>query len=264
MENKKDDKRVVVNLHGGLEGKAAEGKVEVIEKQHYHILTKDVVTKFKTDHIEAFKKYAESFDGEKSIFFTANRAVLCKDVPGINDLEPIAVCELGLTQLAHDLLTDVHDEKYSLVAFENFLRKYKSYLDTDGRDLLGQVSNFTIKKTESIERMKDQKGNYAFAFSRKGKKEDVDFVEQIKITVPLLIGEDVEIVVPFDFGFDYSISGEEVRMYFSLYNYDLKTLFDEATRKHLEKVLGDFDSIPSYWGSKEVKTKDDSWKYLKA
>lgn len=264
MDNNLDNKRVVVNLHQSESGKPAEGKVEVIEKKHYHILEKNVTTCFETDHMESFKSYCDKVDDNASVYYTEDSVVLHKDEPGIHDDSPVAICEIGLTNLSHDLLHCVHSRIKSSKEFETFLRKYKPYLDTNGHDLLKMTQNFTISKTEKIEKTKDNKGNFAFAVSRKkGGKEDVEFPDRITITVPLLKGEDVKIVVPFDFEFDYKTDENEVIMKFVLYNYELKELYDESTRAYLKEKLDSF-GVPVYWGTKNVRVKDDKWKYKKA
>lgn len=174
---------------------------------------------------------------------------------------PLATCKLTSSARLR-AIESVNGKVLDRSDLERLLRKLIDNLDTAGRDLLDNLSDFNVSKVTKIKRSKQPNGNYSYAVTKESAGSD-DFVppKKLSFTVPVFDGIETDYKFSFDFEFDYLESQGEVALRFKMENLNLDEAIFKARKEIIKKYLESVAEIPAYWGSRQVRLATDEWSY---
>lgn len=239
---------------------AKDGEATVLTGAHFHELEGFVSTQFVTTNIKAFVDYLKPmmeyitvYHDSMSIRAFSNRLTKYED--------QVAYCGLNRTKKLKKVVS-VNDCAHGLSDMEKFLDSIKRDIDGKGTDLLSRTRDFRMSAVTDVQREKDGKGNYSYSYSRKNKsrEDDVKFPETITVTVQLFENHPDVIEIPLDVYFDYVTHEDSVDVFFTLTNYDIEELIEDASKAIILSFLTDI-SAPVFQGTLQVEHMTDSWKY---
>jgi hypothetical protein len=155
-----------------------------------------------------------------------------------------------------------HQQKLTPAELEELLRAIRPCLDEKGKVLLESARVFTISKTTKIEQSKDNAGNFAYHVTRESAKGagEVEIPKAIKFTVQIFDCCPETMELEFEPRFFWTESKDGVSMTYSFENPRVSIEIRKAKRECIEKYIKDI-AAEIHYGSIEVSTQDDSWKY---
>lgn len=253
-----EGKQVSVKVNSTKDGSAS---VDVTEKKHVVELIKTHEDCYETINIIDFVEYLKSnFESNFAIYYNVEEACAYQlDTVNIIGTKArcIAKCDITPSNM-RDKLNQLNGKTQNYNDFQDFLNEYRKVFDVKAKDLLVRLKDFRITKETKVERLQDNQGNFAYSVSRKGKKDEVEFPEDISFTIPILDFIEDKVELKFDFQFSFIPSGDDVRFGFKIINYNLDQILIETTRGLLE------DKLPkkvSYFGNLKSSAYDDCDKY---
>ena len=165
-----------------------------------------------------------------------------------------------------DYLSGNNFKSLSVEDLIQLLKVMKKYSSDQTLKLQDQLSDLSIKKVISIDRSKDNKGNFAYAVkSENAGKQDYIFPETLNFTVPIFANnEKLVIDLEFEFIFKYAINDGGVKLQFSISNL---TIWDDVILKAKEMVKEKFQSLQKaeivvHYGRNKIEQHTDKDMYL--
>lgn len=154
------------------------------------------------------------------------------------------------------------DSRKDIEEFEELLKKLKQYTDAQGFEVFKTLRNIDITKILRVQKSSDNKGNCAYAFSRSGGSDDIEWPKTISFTVPVFrsIPEALKIKITFELIFKYSAKDDNVKLYFTLYNNEVFMEVEAAINSFISK---NFEAVglSLFSGTLHCNDMTDSWKY---
>lgn len=236
----------------------------------FHVLEDESVSTYKTNKIGKFFEYLESKSvpakSEINVFYdteTLRLVALNREIK--HGIENIAECQLT----KHPMLQTL--KKYNPASmlideFEKFLNSSKSFLGFETRELMDKIRNLSIEKVISIERQKDQKGNFNYSIKSKTGKSDYEFPSHLEFVLnPIMEFPEEELILNFDLYFNWKVVSDypDIQMIFEFENSE----FEMTVRDRIDKIIE--GSVENAWPDKQLFPGDlilidktDGWKYM--
>ena len=208
-------------------------------------------TTFQTKNLYDFKNYLQ--DGTIKIVFADNLVLEAyEDVqlaaPEFNN-NPLAKCNLSFHP-ALTLLINNNNKTIGLESFSELLTMLKKYLHPDDLFISDICKNLKVTKIISIDREKDNRGNYLYSVKAEKGKNDFEFPEQIKFSVPLFDDRSnfvIELTFMLIFTWEVSPSGG-VSLQFKLNNLELIQTLRELSAEKIAAYFANETTLTIYFG----------------
>jgi hypothetical protein len=208
-------------------------------------------TTFQTKNLYDFKNYLQ--DGQIKIVF-ADSLVLeaYEDVNLLNpeyNNNPLAKCDLSWHP-ALELLIGNNGKTIGLESFSELLTILKKYLHNDDLFIADICKNLKVTKIVSIDREKDNRGNYLYSVKAEKGKNDFEFPEQIKFIMPLFDDRSNFVIeIPFMLIFSWEVSPTgAVSLQFKLNNLELTQTLRELSGEKIAEYFSDTATLTIYFG----------------
>lgn len=235
----------------------------------FHVLEDLTRSQYSTKSFEDFFKYLAGLDNANKIFVYFNPATLLL-VAFENEVKrhsaAIAKCQLDQHPFI-SILKKVNPAKMAIDEFEQFLSSAKPYLGNSTMELMDVIANLSIQKIISVERQRDQSGNFAYSVkSKSGGKDDYEFQKEIEFVFsPIFQFKEITESFKFNlyFGWKSTTENPDIELTFEFLNPEFSMLVDEKIRQILtDAVAGKWDEYRLFPGTFTVIEETDQWKYL--
>lgn len=228
----------------------------------FHVLEDKTASTFKTDSLEFFIQKTQEINSTLtgcSVYYQDSSIQIIQNQIDRYSV-PLLECNLSLSDALNRLIKNI-GRKQSRDDFEEFLVSMKPYLMDDSRFLLSQVRDFSLNKVTSMNRKKEKNGDYLYHYVTESTgKDDFDPPVIVPFRIPIFKGVESEMVINFDFDFNYRQAGDEILLTFCLRFPD----FDEYISKIMRDILSEAlecISLPKYYGVLDMVKMSDDWKY---
>jgi len=217
---------------------------------------------FQTNSLDDFCSYLENIDPDGSLnnIYLNEKFVTAFPVE-IDHFSGITCSCKMENHRALSMLLQKENSVMNRQEFENFLRYLARYGDENVLDLFSWVKNFEIKTVNHIQRRKEPDGSFSLHISReKAEKESYSPPTKISFHVPIFKNMLNNVLLDFEFFFDYTNHEDKVTTSFKILNVEINEIIEKAQKE----VISDFTKglkNKKYWGSLSINQKNDSWKY---
>ncbi|MFZ1291059.1 MAG: hypothetical protein WAR79_13265 [Melioribacteraceae bacterium] len=247
-----DDKKIVINSTSD-NFKIGNDVIKLVDESFLSFTTNsllDFIEYVVTNHVDNSVVY----------FDLVSAKLFLKDSVRYNS-DYKAICKF-IEHPVFTLLKRKNGNDLSLDELINLLTSLKSYSSGKTILLLDKLNDLSIKKVISIERSKDNSGNFSYSFKSSNQgKSDYSFPENLTFSFPLLKYLKQTSDFNFDFSFNYSIDSEGTFGFkFRLNSFTFEDDFINCLKTYIEEILVS-SKIDCYFGSASIVKATDEWKY---
>jgi hypothetical protein len=221
---------------------------------------------FTTDNLDSFLTYLSRFypangDIKQSVYFTESGLVSMPDIAEYNG-EAFAHCNLNETPYLK-LLRSANGKKHSPVEFETLLKQLREFWEgKEPKEIYDFTRNIKISRVTKIDQTKDGQGNFHFNVTRESSgKEDFACADSIGFSVQLFQHIPEVRKLTFDMFFDFAEVNGSVQVVFWFELPNLAVKIQEYAKEIITARLEKEPDIKALWGSLEIKSETDKWKY---
>lgn len=236
---------------------AKDGQATILNGRHFHVLKSQTRAELNTTDPESFISYIE--DKTPVIYYNSGKMVAYSAVEKIDrDIVPLATCWLktsGLFDIASSFCG-----VYTLDMLEEKLMLFRAWMNTDAKSVLDVCRNLAVKKVVEIKRQKDNAGNFQFHVKTESGPDDWAPPETFALMVPLYEHMDNEVELVFDFSVSYKTGPEGVAVALNVAKPDIDQVVTHARKNAVEDFLSSV-GCPKFWGTLDITTTTDGWKY---